>query len=151
MWLRVLTGDVDALAVVDTAEKLAGVGLAWDGSRLAGQAAVRTADPRDRGTLLASARALAEAHGLDGGQRQPVPAREPAADPAEGPGGHLSEREREVARLVLAGQTYREIGGQLFISAKTVEHHVARIRRRLGAESRSEMLSMLRAMLTSQS
>jgi DNA-binding CsgD family transcriptional regulator len=38
------------------------------------------------------------------------------------------------------------IGGQLFISAKTVEHHVARIRRRLGASSRSEMLSMLRAM-----
>ena len=37
----------------------------------------------------------------------------------------------------------------LFISAKTVEHHVARIRRRLGAESRSEMLSMLRAMLGS--
>ena len=42
---------------------------------------------------------------------------------------------------------YRDIGAQLFISAKTVEHHVARIRRRLGAESRSEMLSMLRAML----
>ena len=42
---------------------------------------------------------------------------------------------------------YRDIGAQLFISAKTVEHHVARIRRRLGAESRSEMLSMLRAIL----
>ena len=45
---------------------------------------------------------------------------------------------------------YRDIGSQLFISAKTVEHHVARIRRRLGAESRSEMLSMLRAMLAPQ-
>jgi DNA-binding CsgD family transcriptional regulator len=42
---------------------------------------------------------------------------------------------------------YRDIGAQLFISAKTVEHHVARIRRRLGAESRSEMLSMLRALM----
>ena len=42
---------------------------------------------------------------------------------------------------------YRDIGSQLFISAKTVEHHVARIRRRLGAESRSEMFSMLRAIL----
>jgi DNA-binding CsgD family transcriptional regulator len=42
---------------------------------------------------------------------------------------------------------YRDIGGRLFISAKTVEHHVARIRRRLGAGSRSEMLSMLRTML----
>ncbi|MCV7055285.1 helix-turn-helix transcriptional regulator [Mycolicibacterium gilvum] len=59
----------------------------------------------------------------------------------------LSEREREVAELLLQGLPYREIGSQLFISAKTVEHHVARIRRRLGAESRSEMLSMLRAAL----
>ena len=63
----------------------------------------------------------------------------------------LSEREREVAELLLLGMPYRDIGAQLFISAKTVEHHVARIRRRLGAESRSEMLSMLRAMLAPQS
>ena len=63
----------------------------------------------------------------------------------------LSDREREVAELLLLGMPYRDIGSQLFISAKTVEHHVARIRRRLGAESRSEMLSMLRAMLAPQS
>ena len=62
----------------------------------------------------------------------------------------LSDREREVAELLLLGMPYRDIGSQLFISAKTVEHHVARIRRRLGAESRSEMLSMLRAMLAPQ-
>ncbi len=67
--------------------------------------------------------------------------RQPAA------GSPLSYREREVAELLLLGMPYRDIGGQLFISAKTVEHHVARIRRRLGASSRSEMLSMLRAML----
>ncbi|WP_256277901.1 LuxR C-terminal-related transcriptional regulator, partial [Mycolicibacterium grossiae] len=74
-----------------------------------------------------------------------------------GPGGlgsgggpnwaRLSDREREVAELVLQGMPYRDIGSQLLISAKTVEHHVARIRRRLGAESRSELLSMLRAIL----
>jgi DNA-binding CsgD family transcriptional regulator len=62
-------------------------------------------------------------------------------------GSPLSDREREVAELLLLGMPYRDIGAQLFISAKTVEHHVARIRRRLGAGSRSEMLSMLRAML----
>jgi DNA-binding CsgD family transcriptional regulator len=55
-----------------------------------------------------------------------------------------------VAELLLLGMPYRDIGAQLFISAKTVEHHVARIRRRLGAESRSEMLSMLRAILTTE-
>ena len=78
-----------------------------------------------------------------------------AADPATAdlratrrtPSSPLSDREREVAELLLLGMPYRDIGAQLFISAKTVEHHVARIRRRLGAESRSEMLSMLRAIL----
>ena len=77
---------------------------------------------------------------------------EPAADARSAPhhppaGSALSHREREVAELLLLGMPYRDIGGQLFISAKTVEHHVARIRRRLGAGSRSEMLSMLRTML----
>jgi len=62
------------------------------------------------------------------------------------PPNRLSDREYEVAELILLGLTYREIGARLYISAKTVEHHVARIRRRIGAGSRSELLSMLRAM-----
>jgi DNA-binding CsgD family transcriptional regulator len=59
----------------------------------------------------------------------------------------LSDREREVARLVVAGQTYREIGGRLYISAKTVEHHVSRMRQRLGASNRSDLLARLRGEL----
>jgi DNA-binding CsgD family transcriptional regulator len=70
--------------------------------------------------------------------------------PSRPASSRLSDREREVAELLLLGMPYRDIGSQLFISAKTVEHHVARIRRRLGAESRSEMLSMLRAILAPQ-
>jgi DNA-binding CsgD family transcriptional regulator len=73
-----------------------------------------------------------------------------AATPSRPASSRLSDREREVAELLLLGMPYRDIGSQLFISAKTVEHHVARIRRRLGAESRSEMLSMLRSMLAPQ-
>ncbi|MGB7505328.1 MAG: LuxR C-terminal-related transcriptional regulator, partial [Mycobacterium sp.] len=75
----------------------------------------------------------------------------PPAAPPRPAAAQLSDREREVAELLLNGMPYRDIGAQLFISAKTVEHHVARIRRRLGAESRSEMLSMLRAMLSTSS
>ncbi len=86
-----------------------------------------------------------EAAPLDGAR---LPYRAPLARPAS---TQLSDREREVAELLLLGMPYRDIGSQLFISAKTVEHHVARIRRRLGAESRSEMLSMLRALLASRS
>ena len=74
----------------------------------------------------------------------------PRAGTSRPSSSRLSDREREVAELLLLGMPYRDIGSQLFISAKTVEHHVARIRRRLGAESRSEMLSMLRALLTPQ-
>jgi DNA-binding CsgD family transcriptional regulator len=80
----------------------------------------------------------------------PEPAQAAPAQPAPAGSARLSDREREVAELIVLGMPYRDIGNQLFISAKTVEHHVARIRRRLGAESRSEMLSMLRAMLALQ-
>jgi len=52
-----------------------------------------------------------------------------------------------VARLVLDGSTHREIGAQLYIAPKTVEHHVARIRSKLGAGTRAELLAMLREML----
>jgi DNA-binding CsgD family transcriptional regulator len=63
----------------------------------------------------------------------------------------LSEREQEVAGLVLAGMTYKQIGDRLFISAKTVEHHVARMRQRLNCGSRSELLARLRAMAAQRS
>ena len=142
-WLRVLTGDIDASAVETAARDLVSVGLAWDGSRLAGQAAVRTGDPRARTSLLSCARALAEGCGIDVAPAAPAPTGA-TSPPVSSAAGLLSEREREVARLVVSGQTYREIGGRLFISAKTVEHHVSRMRQRLGASNRSDLLARLR-------
>lgn len=77
----------------------------------------------------------------------------PAQDQASGSGAVqpdtsvLSEREKEVARLVLEGKTYREIGETIYISPRTAEHHIARMRRRLGAENRSDLLVMLRLVL----
>jgi DNA-binding CsgD family transcriptional regulator len=61
--------------------------------------------------------------------------------------GGLSEREVEVARLVLDGRTHKEIGAQLYISPKTVEHHVARIRTKVGATDRAEFVAALRGLL----
>jgi DNA-binding CsgD family transcriptional regulator len=52
-----------------------------------------------------------------------------------------------VAELVVTGLTYKQIGERLFISAKTVEHHVAKMRRRLGCATRSELLTQLRTLL----
>jgi DNA-binding CsgD family transcriptional regulator len=76
----------------------------------------------------------------------PAPTRDQAALPAPvaEPSGVLSDREREVAELVLDGLTYKQIGERLFISAKTVEHHVARMRQRLGSNSRGELMAHLR-------
>jgi DNA-binding CsgD family transcriptional regulator len=56
----------------------------------------------------------------------------------------LSARECDIGRLLLAGHTHKEIGGQLYIAAKTVEHHVARMRQRLGCVNRADFLAALR-------
>ena len=150
-WLRVLADQVDADEVTAAARSLSHVGLTSDATRLAGQAALQTPDGRVSGAMLQLARDLKLGAAADE-TPSVTDGTEPTAGvpsvPHQPPAGSpLSDREREVAELLLLGMPYRDIGGQLFISAKTVEHHVARIRRRLGAGSRSEMLSMLRAML----
>lgn len=149
-WLHVLANHVDPNEVTTAARSLSHVGLTSDATRLAGQAALQTPDARVSGSMLQLARDLKlSATGGEAPDEEPlVDGRSTVRQPP--PGSPLSDREREVAKLLLLGMPYREIGNQLFISAKTVEHHVARIRRRLGAGSRSEMLSLLRAMLTPQ-
>lgn len=135
-WMRVLAGDVEPAAVLASATALARVGQPWEGRRLLGHAASRCTERRDSAVLLDAARHL----GASG----------PATpSPAEGgtPLVPLSTREFEVARLVVEGRTYREIGQTLYLSARTVEHHVARIKRRLGAETRTDLLDQLRALV----
>jgi DNA-binding CsgD family transcriptional regulator len=151
-WLRVLANHVDTDEVTAAARSLSQFGLTSDATRLAGQAALQTPDGRVSGAMLQLARDLKLTTADDDGPRvESAPAVAATAGSARQQSSRLSDREREVAELLLLGMPYRDIGSQLFISAKTVEHHVARIRRRLGAESRSEMLSMLRAMLATPS
>lgn len=47
----------------------------------------------------------------------------------------LTQREREVLRLLAQGESNREVGERLSISAKTVETHRANVMRKLGASS----------------
>ncbi|GAA2817533.1 helix-turn-helix transcriptional regulator [Saccharopolyspora taberi] len=130
-WLEVLAGRVDHDGAERAARGLHAAGLAWDGARLAGQAALHTPDRKAMLALLECARALQG--------KQPRPR---AVD-----GDLLSDREREVAQLVLAGLTYKQVGKRLFISAKTVEHHIGRIKQRLGSRSREELLDRLRELV----
>jgi DNA-binding NarL/FixJ family response regulator len=57
-----------------------------------------------------------------------------------GPTQALSEREREVLQYVARGHTYREIGDELHISAKTVENHVRNILGKLHLNRRQELV-----------
>lgn len=63
-----------------------------------------------------------------GGGPRPGPRRDAA----------LTEREEEVLELLGAGLTNRQIAERLFLSVKTVEHHVSRVLTKLGLKTRTE-------------
>ncbi|GLZ34416.1 helix-turn-helix transcriptional regulator [Lentzea sp. NBRC 105346] len=137
-WLDVVAGKVDADQVEEAARGLHATGQWWDAARLAGQAAIRTSDRQAMVRLLDCARLL---------QGRPATTRRTPDNEVSvvvEDTGKLSDREREVAQLVLEGMTYKQVGDRLFISAKTVEHHMARMRQRLGSTSRSDLLAQLR-------
>jgi DNA-binding CsgD family transcriptional regulator/tetratricopeptide (TPR) repeat protein len=56
----------------------------------------------------------------------------------------LTQREHEVLDLIVTGHSNAEIAGQLFISAKTVDHHVSAVLAKLGAPSRQAAAAMSR-------
>ncbi len=70
--------------------------------------------------------------------------RGPRASTRAHPAG-LSARELEVLDLVGEGLSNPEIADRLVLSARTVEHHVASARRKLGASSRQEAARAARA------
>jgi DNA-binding NarL/FixJ family response regulator len=69
-------------------------------------------------------------------RRQPSP-----DEPIDAP--ILTEREQGVADRVVQGYTNREIAGELFVSPKTVEKHLARIFAKLGISTRAGMAAAL--------
>ncbi len=51
----------------------------------------------------------------------------------------LTDREREVMRLIARGYAYKEVAKELFISVKTVETHMSSVLRKLQLSSRHEL------------
>ena len=111
---------------------------------------------RDRAVPLAQGRALAE--GIPGALLEVLPGRShlpyvgdahalamsirrflglPAPRRRAAP--TLTPRQREVAALVTDGLTNREIAARLYITERSAESHVERIRDRLGFRSRSQI------------
>jgi len=61
--------------------------------------------------------------------------------------GHLSEREREVLGLIVAGLTNKDIGRALELSPRTVETHRANVFAKLGAESLAQLIRQYAALV----
>ena len=57
----------------------------------------------------------------------------------------LTEREREIARLIADGATNPQIAQSLFLSRKTVERHVSNIFSKLGVKNRAELAAHVAA------
>ncbi|MEU6593547.1 AAA family ATPase [Streptomyces sp. NPDC046881] len=55
----------------------------------------------------------------------------------------LTPRERDIAHLVGRGMTNREVGAELFVSAKTVEYHLGHIFTKLGMTSRRQLRDLI--------
>lgn len=66
---------------------------------------------------------------------------EHATSQTDSPLAVLSDREVEVARLVVKGLTNREVGERLFISETTVRHHLTAIYSKLRISNRFELIT----------
>ena len=68
-------------------------------------------------------------------------ARMAAAPPQPaGPPDDLTERELEILRLIALGHTNAEIGGQLYLSVRTIESHRAHIQQKTRRSTRAELV-----------
>jgi DNA-binding CsgD family transcriptional regulator len=73
------------------------------------------------------------------GSRLPATARRASAADA----GELSAREREIAELVAGGRSNKQVAAALFLSEKTIEHHLSRIYAKVGVRSRAELAARM--------
>ncbi len=124
-----------ALSVSDAAEDV--IGLIRGGAR---GYVTKTISPDD---LAAAIRRVADGDAvfsprlagfvLDAfAARSDVPVADPELD-------QLTNREREVLRLLARGYAYKEIAKELYISIKTVETHVSNVLRKLQMSNRYEL------------
>jgi DNA-binding NarL/FixJ family response regulator len=52
--------------------------------------------------------------------------------------GKLSPRERDVLRLIAAGQSNKQIAAELFLSVHTIERHITNLYAKIGARGRAD-------------
>jgi DNA-binding CsgD family transcriptional regulator/tetratricopeptide (TPR) repeat protein len=120
--------------VLDAAEArlLAGQAHAAAGERMLALDALTAAEASFEACGAESLRAQAARELRRLGRR--VPVHRHGRDPVD---STLTVREKEVAQLVAAGRTNREIGGELYLSEKTVERHVSHLFLKLHVSNRA--------------
>jgi DNA-binding CsgD family transcriptional regulator len=137
-------GDPDAAVPLrDAVNRFAALGLRPDTARARFELARALAASGEPDAVDVASRSFSELEAL-GATREADEAaalmRSLGTKPRSGPraAGELTRREVEVLRLLGEGHTNAEIAARLYISPKTVEHHVARIYRKLDVRRRSE-------------
>ncbi|NUR99997.1 MAG: helix-turn-helix transcriptional regulator, partial [Kribbellaceae bacterium] len=133
-------GDRDAaVAELTTAAErsraIGAPGFAVEADCLRAEAYAKAGDPARAGALAAATLPLAKTLGMTPwGERLGKLAA--AGDP-------LSPREREVAELVAAGASNREIATRLVISERTAQNHVQHILSKLGFVNRAQIAAWM--------
>jgi DNA-binding CsgD family transcriptional regulator len=148
LWTRRLTGIAEPIDLEPFASQIAADGAhaaeLWDRLGYRYEAALALLDTKDEDLLreslarLSDLGAAAAMHLVrrtmrDLGIRSiPVGARTTTRAHPQG----LTRREQEILQLLSEGESNEEIAGSLFISVRTVEHHVSAILGKLGATTR---------------
>jgi DNA-binding CsgD family transcriptional regulator len=138
----------DAELVVELADAIASNTAAaritvGDVLAIAADFSARHGVPRDARTYANRAREIFESLGAHGDLRRLI-SRHPSTSR---PGDQvLSSAEGRVVALVTAGRTNAQIAAELYLSIKTVESHLARVYRRFGVKSRTQLVSHLQSL-----
>jgi ATP/maltotriose-dependent transcriptional regulator MalT len=138
-----------ALSSADSAERIGAVVEEALSRTLAGRALAKAGDAHRAGAELSRAAAALDACGAtryrDAAEQElrqqghRIHRQTRARDPGGAGIGSLTERELEVARLVVDRKTNAEIAAELFLSVKTIESHMRNLFHKLGVSSRIEV------------
>ncbi len=130
--------DRDAAGIVAASEQFESIGALLSAADAAAQAAVAYEGSDDRRRSVEAAASANRLAAECGGIR--TPALDLAAHPLP-----LTVREREIANLVAAGLSNRDIADRLVVSVRTVEGHLYRACIKLDISDREELAALIRS------
>jgi DNA-binding CsgD family transcriptional regulator len=129
--------DHDAVRLCESAQRFEQIGALLSAADASAQAAVAFEAGDDRRRSMEAAAAATRIAAECGGIR--TPALELAAHPLP-----LTVREREIANLVAAGLSNKDIADRLVVSVRTVEGHLYRACIKLDISDREDLATMIR-------